>query len=151
MSGSEISNASIKEDGDLNILDIVLIVNLILSNELNDSADINDDGILNVLDIVQLVNCVVEENCENLGSSCIDYDGNIYETVVIGNQLWMAENLRVTQYNNGDQIEYEVGGEDWEMLLVEKMADEFNKQRKKGEIRKIMRPMARMKQTAEIR
>ena len=43
-----------------------------------------------------------------------------------------------------------LGGEDWEMLLVERMADEFDEQRKKkGEIRKILRPMARMKQTAE--
>ena len=37
-------------------------------------------------------------------SSCIDYDGNAYTTFTIGNQVWMAENLRVTHYNNGDAI-----------------------------------------------
>ncbi len=41
----------------------------------------------------------------NLGEIiCKDIDGNIYETVMIGYKLWMAENLKTTRYNNSDTI-----------------------------------------------
>ena len=39
-------------------------------------------------------------------NSIADADGNIYSTTVIGNQRWMAENLRTGHYANGDPIPY---------------------------------------------
>ena len=48
------------EDGILNILDVVLLVNIVLANGEGDTcSDINGDGVLNILDVVLLVNLVL--------------------------------------------------------------------------------------------
>ena len=53
-------NGDINGDGALKILDVVIIVNQILSNEYQESSDLNDDGSLNILDIIQMINLILE-------------------------------------------------------------------------------------------
>ena len=36
----------------------------------------------------------------------VDIDGNEYDTVTIGSQVWMTENLRVRRWRNGDSIPF---------------------------------------------
>lgn len=43
-----------------------------------------------------------------------DIDGNVYSTVVIGNQEWMQENLKTTRYKNGVAIPTGLSGAQWQ-------------------------------------
>ena len=46
-------------DGQINVIDIVMAVDLILNNNYNAVGDINGDGVLNVIDIVIIVDMVL--------------------------------------------------------------------------------------------
>ena len=37
---------------------------------------------------------------------CIDNEGNSYKTTIIGDRVWMAENLKSTTNSNGDEVKY---------------------------------------------
>jgi uncharacterized protein (TIGR02145 family) len=44
----------------------------------------------------------------------VDVDGNTYDTVVIGTQVWMSKNLRVSKYRNGDPIPTNLSNSTWQ-------------------------------------
>jgi uncharacterized protein (TIGR02145 family) len=57
-------------------------------------------------------------NDDLLHGSVTDIDGNIYKTIQIGNQVWMAENLRTTRYNDGTPIPFVPDKTNWTNLVA---------------------------------
>ena len=49
----------------------------------------------------------------DLKAQVSDVDGNTYQTVIIGDQNWMAENLKTTRYATGDTIPNVINKEKW--------------------------------------
>jgi len=43
----------------------------------------------------------------------VDVDGNIYDTILIDDQVWMSKNLRVSKYRNGDPIPTNLNDAQW--------------------------------------
>jgi len=55
------------------------------------------------------------EDCAGIcgGTAVSDIDGNCYSTVQIGDQLWIAENLKATKYRDGSYISSGHTDEEW--------------------------------------
>ena len=54
-----------------------------------------------------------------------DCDVNVYNTVLIGNQCWMKESLKVTHYPNGDDIPYITDNSAWGALDPSSVDDAY--------------------------
>ena len=60
---SSFTLGDLNDDGTVNILDVVLLVNIVLGIEdFNPAGDMNTDGLINVLDVVILVNMILGGN-----------------------------------------------------------------------------------------
>ena len=72
----------LNDDGMLNILDVISLINMVLgSSEVDmNSADLNDDGMLNILDIITLVNMVLSGRTISddtvIGNNATIYEGS---------------------------------------------------------------------------
>lgn len=60
------------------------------------------------------IRCLVTD-----GSTVItDVNGRSYQTVVIGTQRWLTEDLKVTKYRNGDDIVNPFNSNSWKLTVV---------------------------------
>ena len=80
--------------------------------------DLDGDGVIGVNDLMQLLSsfgtdCPLVEPAEWTCGDPISYHGYDYETVLIGEQCWFAENLRTELYQNGDTISGNLDANSW--------------------------------------
>ena len=90
---------------------LLLIVGCDNSTEPDDCAGVaGGEAVINSCDICTGGNT---SHHTNYCGTVSDIDGNVYATVQIGEQLWMAENLKTTHYNDGSEITHIINDEDW--------------------------------------
>jgi uncharacterized protein (TIGR02145 family) len=61
---------------------------------------------------------VTNITAQKQGFGLRDIDGNVYSTVIIGNQEWMAENLKVRRFRNGVSVPFISSSSTWASGVV---------------------------------
>jgi uncharacterized protein (TIGR02145 family) len=101
-------------------------ITMLIMSPILAQCDWNYDGIIDVLDVVSTVSCIMDGCSIGVGETVTDIDGNVYITIVINGQEWMAQNLKVTHYRNGDEIPTGFTDSEWGNLLSGAYADYNN-------------------------
>ena len=55
-----------------------------------------------------------------------DFDGNMYDTIIICGQIWLKQNLKVTRYRNGESIHNNTENAAWSNLTTGSYCDYEN-------------------------
>jgi len=115
----------------VSLMACVLLVSQSATLVAGDCGDVDNSGGVDIDDIVYLIAYVFQGGPEpDCGVDCpptvTDYDGNTYFTVKIGEQCWMAQNLKVTHYRNGDPIPNVTDDTEWEDLTTGAYCDYNN-------------------------
>jgi len=65
--------------------------------------------------LTTLISMILLISCEkdNKKGLPTDGDGNVYDTITIGTQTWLVENLKTTKYNNGISIPLVTDNSEW--------------------------------------
>jgi uncharacterized protein (TIGR02145 family) len=105
-----------KESGQFNIQTCALGEYVIRGYDTSNSDSIKVSEYDTVQVGVQGFDAGVMQTCLHIFGTVTDINGNIYPTVLIGNQWWMSENLRSTNYANGESIPNVTIDTDWGQL-----------------------------------
>lgn len=89
-------------------LSIMMGFFMILTGSCGKDNIVNNDPINN--------KTTIEFNPKLAYGTLTDQEGNVYKTIVIGTQTWMAENLKVTKYNDNTEIPNVTDGTAWDMI-----------------------------------
>lgn len=65
--------------------------------------------------VITCTNNPASTGSDNAGT-ITDRDGNVYQTVKIGNQVWMVENFKATKFNDGTPIPNVTDESEWSYL-----------------------------------
>jgi uncharacterized protein (TIGR02145 family) len=75
--------------------------------------------VLLILSIFLMFSCTKDEHKnKDKEITVTDIDGNIYNTITIGTQVWMAENLKTTKYNDGTALSNVTDNTAWSALTT---------------------------------
>lgn len=73
---------------------------------------------LAIVFLILIQSCKKDKNTLPIVGTATDIDGNVYNTINIGTQIWMEENLRVLHYTNGDPVQNVTNDNLWSNLTT---------------------------------